>query len=962
MALVPGTRLGPYEVVGPLGAGGMGEVYRAKDTKLGREVALKLLPEHLAQDPERLARFEREARTLAALNHPHIAQVYGLEDAPSPTGSGAGLRALVMELVEGPTLAERIASLGAAGASTRQTGLPLDEALPIAQQIAEALEAAHDQGIVHRDLKPANIKVRPDGSVKVLDFGLAKAVAAESGVLASETLAVSPTITSPAMTMRGVILGTAAYMSPEQAKGKPVDRRADIWAFGCVLFEMLTGRRAFEGEDVSDTLAAVLRGEPAWDALPAATPAHVRTLLARCIERDVKKRLPHIGVARLELVDSAFHASALAAPTPVVSRSSWRVHATWAAMAIAGVAGAIYLSRPSVATAPSVVRFAIRPADGEVFPGANGVPRFAVSPDGTKVVFAASAPGKYDRLYVRDLSSTRAVPIAGVEVPANGGDGLQQPFFSPDGSYLAFFSGLEGALKRVPIGGGTVERLATLPAANPGGTWHGDVILVASGGTRGVQRMPAGGGALTPVTTLDEGRGETAHLWPHFLPDGRRFLYLAAGKTSAIFVGTLDGGPPVHLVDASSPAWFAPSGSLLYVRDSVLVAQAFDPDRLALTGTPVPVSASVLVANNTRAGVAVSRSGTLVVAEGEGAGGGAYEVRRLDRRGRPVGEGALEPSVFYFWVRLAPGGDAIAYSRVMTPGSPDVWAMDLRRGVRTRVTTAAGTDQAPVWSPDGRRLVYQSNRETRESDGRHGLYERDAGAIGPERRLVAAQPGHPLFAESWSPAGTTRLVRDGRDVGGMFGLREGVLAWGCVEHEQHVVRGAGYFFLDGTVDFSQFLHEVYFVVQAACRINYGDIAAVFEGVVCRFVGYGAGVGVHALGEKVTADTLRPDFQLIHGCGAEGIGGAEHDFVAALFELGCQLADSGCFAHTVHADHEQDVRFFPRWNVEVLRIGGVVFAQQLHNLVAQQVVEFVGIHILVAGYTGLNAFDDLDGGV
>lgn len=657
MALVPGTRLGPYEVVGPLGVGGMGEVYRAKDTKLGREVALKLLPEHLAQDPERLARFEREARTLAALNHPHIAHVYGLEDAPSPTGSGAGLRALVMELVDGPTLAERITNVGAPGGTTRPTGLPLDEALPIAQQIAEALEAAHDQGVVHRDLKPANIKVRPDGTVKVLDFGLAKAVAGESVMRASDTLANSPTVTSPAMTMGGVILGTAAYMSPEQAKGKPVDRRADIWAFGCVLFEMLTGRRAFEGDDVSDTLAAVLRGDPAWDALPAATPAHVRTLLARCIERDVRKRLPHIGVARLELTEGTAHESAspMASPAP---RASWRVHAVWAAMAIAGIAGAISVGRPSVATSPGVVRFDIRPADGEIFPGANGVPRFAVSPDGTKVVFAASAPGKYDRLYVRDLSSTRAVVIPGTEVLANGGDALQQPFFSPDGRYVAFFSGLEGVLKRVPVEGGAVERLATLPVANLGGAWHGDVILVASSGTRGVQRMHASGGALTPVTTLDEGRGETAHLWPHLLPDGRRFLYLAAGKVPAIFVGSLEGGAPVHLVDASSPAWFAPPGHLLYVRDSVLVAQAFDPDRLVLSGTPVLVSESVLVANNTRAGVAVSRSGTLVVAGGEGGinGGGSYEVRRIDRRGRPVGEGPVEPTVYYFWARLAPGG------------------------------------------------------------------------------------------------------------------------------------------------------------------------------------------------------------------------------------------------------------------------------------------------------------------
>ncbi len=359
MALTPGTRLGPYEVLGPLGAGGMGEVYRARDTTLGRDVAVKVLPEHLAHDPERLARFEREAKTLALLNHPHIAQIHGFEHAvPSTTagqpGSGPAVRALVMELVEGPTLADRIARLRAPGASARQAGIPLDEAWPIARQIAEALEAAHDQGIVHRDLKPANIKVRPDGMVKVLDFGLAKATTSDSSLLASDSLANSPTVASPvhlhgygaAGTEAGMILGTAAYMSPEQAKGKPVDRRADIWAFGCVLFEMLTGRRAYEGEDVSDTLAAVLRGEPRWDALPPETSARVRTLLHRCIERDLKKRLPHIGVARLELAAGAADDTPAFAVTRhgPQARASWRTHAAWAAVAAAALASGVALS------------------------------------------------------------------------------------------------------------------------------------------------------------------------------------------------------------------------------------------------------------------------------------------------------------------------------------------------------------------------------------------------------------------------------------------------------------------------------------------------------------------------------------------------------------------------------------------------------------------------------------------
>ena len=757
MALVPGTRLGPYEVVGPLGAGGMGEVYRAKDTKLGREVALKRLPEHLAQDPERLARFEREARTLAALNHPHIAQVYGLEDAPSPTGSGAGLRALVMELVEGPTLAERIASLRGPGVSGPPTGLPLDEALPIAQQIAEALEAAHDQGIVHRDLKPANIKVRPDGTVKVLDFGLAKAVAGESGVRASDTLANSPTITSPAMTMQGVILGTAAYMSPEQAKGKPVDRRADIWAFGCVLFEMLTGRRAFEGEDVSDTLAAVLRGEPPWAALPSGTPPHVRTMLARCIERDVRKRLPHIGVARLELTEGAARQSVSAAAASPAPRASWRVHAMWAAAVMAAVAGAVYASRNTgvpLAPVPPSVRFELAPPPGHIFPGAGGVPRFAVSPDGTRVVFAATRVGVRDQLFVRRLDDVAAVPIDGTESQVSGGDAIQQPFFSPDGRYVAFFSGAESMLKRVPVDGGPVERLASFPAQNCGGTWHGDVILIASQGSNGVLRVPAGGGEPQHVTSLDVSAGELAHLWPQFLPDGQHFLYFARSAVdSRVRVGTLDGAPPRTLVPAEAMAGFAAPDQVLYVRDGTLVAQRLDLKAMALVGSPTTVAPNVMVASNTRVGMSSSASGALVFAAGN-ATAGNYNAVIVDRKGKRLGE-PVEAGLNEAWVRLSRDEQFVAFHR--GAGTLDVWVHHLSRRITSRVSSAAaGSDRLPVWAPDSRRLAYQSNRDA----GRAALYVRDLDALHPETRLQLNGDGRQVMPDDWSPDGKYLLFRD----------------------------------------------------------------------------------------------------------------------------------------------------------------------------------------------------------
>ena len=424
-----GRQLGPHRILSLLAIGGMGEVYRARDTRLNRDVAIKVLPEQLALDPDRLARLKREAQVLASLNHPNIAAIYGFEEAD-------GVQALVLELVEGPTLADRIA----------RGRIPLDEALPIARQIAEALEAAHEQGIIHRDLKPANIKVRDDGTVKVLDFGLAKAL--EPAGVASSTASLSPTITTPAMTQTGIILGTAAYMSPEQAKGKPADKRSDLWAFGCVLYEMLTGARAFGGEDISDTVAAVLRDEPDWRALPAGTPASIRRLLRRCLEKDRRRRLADAADARLDLDEAAAESTA-PIPAPIASkpvpRPVWkRATPIVAAVLIGALAAGSVVRRFTPAVAPSVARFTLTLPEGQEYTN-TGRPVVAISPDGTRIAYVAN-----QRLYARALWEAEAEPIAGTDF----GSAILNPVFSPDGQMIAFWQIADATIKRIALVGG----------------------------------------------------------------------------------------------------------------------------------------------------------------------------------------------------------------------------------------------------------------------------------------------------------------------------------------------------------------------------------------------------------------------------------------------------------------------------------------------------------------------------
>ena len=500
MILTNGTRLGPYEIIAPLGAGGMGEVYRARDTKLNRDVAIKVLPEMFAADADRLARFEREAQVLASLNHPNIAHLYGLED------HGA-TRALVMELVEGPTLADRIAA----------GPVVLADALPIARQIAEALEAAHEKGIIHRDLKPANVKVRDDGTVKVLDFGLAKALDPSAGSNTGEMN--SPTMTAWA-TQMGLLIGTAAYMSPEQARGKAVDRRADIWAFGVVLYEMLSGDRAFKGEDISDTLAAVLRQEIMLSALPATTPLRLKRLIERCLERDPKQRLRDIGEARIEIArieagGADMMETSAAASAAAVAAPRWKRALPWALAGVTTVALVAALLLRAPGRAPSnesrPMRFTIPAPEKSSFAGS-----MALSPDGRKLVFVATSGGTAS-LWLRSLDSPSPQSLPGTESAAS-------PFWSPDSRWIAFFA--QGKLKKIESSDGLAKTLCDA-ADSRGGTWNrDDLILFSPSSSDGLYCVSADEGAVTKVTKLDSSANESSHRWPCFLPDGRHFLYL----------------------------------------------------------------------------------------------------------------------------------------------------------------------------------------------------------------------------------------------------------------------------------------------------------------------------------------------------------------------------------------------------------------------------------------------------
>ena len=711
MALTLGTRLGPYEILSAIGAGGMGEVYKARDTKLDRDVAIKILPEAFAADAERVARFQREAKTLAALNHPNIAQIFGLEQA-------GDVHALAMELVAGDDLSQRIA----------RGAIALDEALPIARQIAEALEAAHEHGIIHRDLKPANIKVRPDGTVKVLDFGLAKAL----DPAPTSDLSQSPTM-SVAATRAGVILGTAAYMSPEQARGKAVDRRSDIWAFGCVLYEMLTGKRAFKGEDVSDTLAFVITKEPDWAALPPNTPPALRGLLRRCMEKDPKERLHDVADARIEIKDAltapdAEVTRAVATPPRRRERIAW-VLVAMAVVAIGALAIPATLSLRRAVPEPVVTRLDI------VTPPTSDAFSFALSPDGRQLVFVASGE-KRSQLWLRPLDQVRAQPLVGTE-------GANYPFWAPDGHAVGFFA--DGKLKRIDLTGGVLQVLADAPFPR-GGTWNPDgVIVFGPSAADPLVRVAATGGTVAPVTRLAAGQG--SHRWPQFLPDGRRFLFLMVTgqpQTHGVYVGSLDGGEPTRVMPAETAAAYAAPGYLLLVSQGVLSAYPFDAARATVAGEPMPVAQEVGTDDGVfHSAFSVSAQGVLAHRAGAGA---RRQLVWIDRTGKMLGGIGSPDESAHQSPELAPDGQRVALNRTVQ-GNIDVWLIDVGRGVPSRFTFDVAIDVSPVWSPDGRRVVFRSTRK-----GISDLFEKPASGTADEQPLlVTSQAKSPL---DWS--------RDGR--------------------------------------------------------------------------------------------------------------------------------------------------------------------------------------------------------
>ncbi|HEX6322532.1 MAG TPA: protein kinase [Vicinamibacterales bacterium] len=722
MPLPAGSRLGPYEILAPIGAGGMGEVYRARDSRLDRDVAIKILPPAFASDADRLMRFTREAKTLASLNHPHIAQIYGLEVAQ---GFSPAITALVMELVDGEDLSQRIA----------RGPIPVGEALAIARQIAEALEAAHEQGIIHRDLKPANIKVRDDGTVKVLDFGLAKLSGpAEAGSHGSDLLN-SPTMTSPAMTAMGVILGTAAYMSPEQAKGRAADRRADVWAFGVVLHEMLTGTALFAGADVTDTLVAVLSREPEPSALPADTPAAVRRLLARCLAKDRRARLDSMGAARLELDEAmAFPA----APAAAASRPT----AKWmaAALLLAGVAaGAIGAPWVWGAGDPDMARGAAIVTSITATPDALSAFTygFALSPDAATLVYAARSADGQRRLWKRRLADPRAEVIAGTE------DGMY-PFWSPDGRQIGFFA--ENLLKSVPAGGGPARTITDAPGRWPRGSWSDrDEILfsIAITGTFGIHRVAAAGGRSVPVPL--EGL-----VWsPQWLPDGRHFLYSRLDQTNVqVLAAPVDGaGPAVTVIDhdvaagdSVREARLSRAGFLVFNRAGVLSRQAFNAATRQVEGPVEPIGDP---AGTPRAWLAVSVAGHTVAAlnppAGEIGGTPGDPVSRLvwvDRAGRVVGQ--LGPPGRYWTLRLSRDGQ-----RALVNPESFAWVIDARTNLRTRMARTSGA----VWMPGDREVLYRNGEKLSiMSASGEGQPRPAGGAIGrsgmiwdvsPDGRLVA---------------------------------------------------------------------------------------------------------------------------------------------------------------------------------------------------------------------------------
>ncbi|HYB94744.1 MAG TPA: protein kinase [Vicinamibacterales bacterium] len=726
-----GRRLGPYEVLAKLGEGGMGEVYRARDTKLDREVAIKILPDAFATDGDRVARFTREAQTLAALNHPHIAHIHGLEES-------SGVRALVMELVEGEDLAQRI---------TRGP-IPIDEALAIAKQIADALEAAHEKGIVHRDLKPANIKLTPDGTVKVLDFGLAKALEPTSGAVPS-SISMSPTFT--AGTQMGVILGTAAYMAPEQARGKAVDKRADIWAFGCVLYEMLTRRRAFAGDEISDTLAYVLTKEIDWTALPADAPPHVPRLLRRCLAKDPKRRLADIADARLEIEEAITTPSTdAAAASERATPNGWMRSLPWVmALVATSVAVAMGLRSGSAGSGTAPVYVSIE-APAETVLGEDdrwvSLPTrtpLVFTSDGRALIIQAAHAGK-PQLFLRRLDRPEAQPITGTT-------DARAPFVSPDGRWIGFWSMNE--LRKVPIEGGTPTTICAFraPLGPNGASWGADgTIVFGDPDSARLMRVSANGG--TPAALSAPPAQLRQHVASTFLPDGKRVMYsdvsIIDANDSRLLVQDLEGGPPRLLVDGATDGRVLPSGQLAFMRLGTLMVVPFDAERAVATGSPVAALSGVMQsglrgragATNTGQGMfAVSSLGTLATIQGSLTGGDENALMWTTPGGTSVAEPtAGTPSGTRLASRISPDGSRVAVT-IHTPMRREMWFIDWTRNLWIACPDCTSNDRSAAWSPDGSRFLLDSGNT---------LVARSFDGAAPEQ-VVLREPDRTLSPTEW---------------------------------------------------------------------------------------------------------------------------------------------------------------------------------------------------------------------
>jgi Tol biopolymer transport system component len=704
----------------------MGDVYRARDTTLNRDVAIKVLPDLFASDADRLARFIREAQTLASLNHPNIAHIHGLEESN-------GLRALVMELVEGEDLSQRMA----------RGPISIDEALPIAKQIAEALEAAHEQGIIHRDLKPANIKVRVDGTVKVLDFGLAKAM---EPVGRAPNVSQSPTITTPAMTQAGIILGTPAYMSPEQARGKTVDRRVDIWAFGVVLYEMLTGQRLFTGETISDTLASVLKTDPNWSALPAEVPLRLRRLLRECLNKDPKRRLQAMGDARVQIEDDLAGtpeeavAAVLTGTVPL-----WRRVLPWASTGALALALMLVLLSPWRNATPASAPLRLSAELGaDVTLAVISGDAMSLSPDGAVLAFVGQkgAAGR-PQLFVRRLTQLQALPLSGT-------DDAESPFFSPDGQWIGFFAG--GRLKKISVTGGATVTLCNAPNGR-GGTWSEDhrTIVFSPNNTPGTRLMRVSSDGGTPEQLIPEREAPQADLmeslerWPQLLPGGKAVLFTRGRNVGAnVVVQPLPTGART-VVHAGSRGRYLPSGHLVYLQDATLFAVPFDLDRLAVTGPSVPAIEGVMSNASTGfAQLAVSASGTLVYLPGQNIGIGT-PILWMDHEGKTTPL-RVTPAT---WINIlfAPDGQNLALQ--IDEGMPDIWVLEWAQDRLTRLTSDPAADIKPVWSPDGRRIVFASDRATPSTVN---LYWQRTDGTGAAQRLTESK--NPQEPASWHPSGT----------------------------------------------------------------------------------------------------------------------------------------------------------------------------------------------------------------